>query len=165
MPWTAVLALVAMLFVQAAFVGACLYAYTRIRTHQDQTGQSAAGWAAKIELAVTNADSAKRQVESIEVEKYNRLRTRTDELESELKKCQLALKVCETKLSSEERMQRRAATRAAKEEEVDDGEQAGQPGGLDAATLAKLGAIPLSAQPAAPAARAPASSNFGKVAR
>lgn len=165
MPWNAIFAVVALLFVQAAFAAACLYAYTRIRTSQDNAGQAVAGWAAKVELAVTTADSAKRQVETIEVEKYNRLRTRTDELESELRKCQLALKVCETKISSEERMQRRAASKASKVEEQE-GEEADGAGAPTAASLARLGAIPLTAQHAAPAAaRAPAPSNFGRVAR
>jgi len=164
MPWTAILAVVAMLFVQAAFAAACLYAYTRIRTQQDQTGRDASTWAARIELAVTNADSAKRQVESIEVEKYNRLRTRIDELESELVKYKTALRICETKLASEERMGRKAAAKAAKADDDDD-EEVAQPGGLDAATLARLGAMKLTAPPAAPAAQTTAPNNFGRTVR
>ncbi len=162
MPWFAFLAIAAMLAVQMGFVGACLYAYTRIRTTGDARGHEIAGWAAKVELAVTNADSAKRMVETIEVDKYNRLRTRTDELESELKKCQINLKICETKISSEERMERRREKAAGKAGE-DDEVLPAAPGGVDVDDLIRQHGIPMSHQPA-PAVRPP-QSNFGRVRR
>lgn len=169
MPWTAVLAILALLSVQVAFVGACLYAYSRIRTQQDQAGQQYGTWGARLELAVSTADTARKAVEQIELEHFRKLRARFEEQESELARMRVALKICETKLASEERMGRRDDARRRKEEEAEvppaPPANAGVPAapGGDVDSLLRQFGVPLNgAPPAAPAAPA---GGFGRVAK
>lgn len=172
MPWTAILAIFALLFVQAGFVAACLYAYTRIRSQQDSQGLQRETWTAQLNLAVTNADSAKRMAETIEVDHFRRLRSlfevqsgELSEAKARITSLEKELKVCQMKLASEERINRRDEARRRKEEPDPGQEETGVPaapgGNLDS-LLRKFGTPLNGEQSPAPAA---ASSTFGKVAR
>ncbi len=172
MHWTAVLAVVCIFGVQGAFVAASLYAYNRIRAQQDSQGQQREAWTAKLELAVTNADSAKRTAETIEVEHFRKLRALYEVQGAELAAAgaritslERELKVCQMKLASEERINRRDESRRQKREAEGAPQPAGEPteagaSGVDA--LLKAHGIPLAPmQPAAPAAP----STFGMTAK
>lgn len=177
MPWTGILAVFSLLALQLAITGVSLYAYNRIRSQQDSQGQQREAWSAELKLAVTNADSARRTAEQIETEHFKKLRALFEVQSGELASAnarilalERELKVCQTKLASEERINRRdekrrrdleesAAPPAAKE-------TAGLPTGAGAPGVDELlhaNGIPLFApQPAAPAAPA---NTFGKVAK
>lgn len=173
MPWTAVFAVLALLGLQLVIAGVSLYAYNRIRSQQDSAGQQRETWSAQLTLAMTNADSAKRLAETIEVEHFKKLRALYEVQAAELAEAkgkiahlEQALKVCQTKLASEERINRRDEARkrkAAEPAEEEEGET--EPGhvGLDA--LLRQQGIPLAPQqPAAPAATGrPA--GFGQAAK
>lgn len=168
MPWTAVFAVVSMLAVQLGIAAACLYAYTRLRHHQDSTGQDRIAWGVKVEAAVNQADSARKLVENIEVEHYKRLRSLVEALNAELVDARARivalereLKVCQTKLASEERISRRDAQRR---EKMATPEMPAEPDASDVDTLVRNGvAIPLAPQAPAPAGRR--ESTFGRIAR
>lgn len=177
MPWTAIFAVVALLGLQLAIAAASLYAYNRIRGKEDIAGQQREAWSAKLELAVSNADSARRQVETIEVSHYKALSAlfqqqslELSEVRSKLKQMEMELATCRAKLASEERMTRRAVAKgkASAADEDDDGKvDPPLPPGLPAtptmADLKKLGiAVPMSPVSQVPAQPAP---SFGKVAR
>lgn len=168
MPWTAIFAVVALLVVEVAVAAACLYAYTRIRSQQDSTGQERIAWGVKLEAAVTQADSARRLVETIEVEHYKRLRALVESQAAELSDARARiislereLKVCQTKLASEERIARRDEQRRAERQTPEVPAAAGKPGDVDSLVREGL-AIPLGQQQPAPAAPR---STFGRVVR
>jgi hypothetical protein len=177
MPWTAIFAVVALLGLQLAIAAASLYAYNRIRGKEDIAGQQREAWSAKLELAVSNADSARRQVETIEVSHYKALSAlfqqqslELSEMRSKLKQMEMELATCRAKLASEERMTRRAVAKS-KAAAAPDGEEdpadptlpTGLPANPTIEDLRKLGlAVPMSPVNQAPAQQ-PAS--FGKVAR
>lgn len=175
MPWTGVFAVFSLLFVQGAFVAACLYAYTRIRSQQDTQGQQREAWTAQLSLAVTNADSAKRMVETMEVEHFRRLRSLYEvqagelaEAKARITSLEKELKVCQMKLASEERINRRDESRRLKREADDESakEPAGIPTGAGAQGVDELlhaQGIPLFAQP--PAAPVAMPGDFGRVAK
>lgn len=136
MPWAAIFAVVALLGFQLAVVAASLYAYNRIRSQQDSQGQQREAWSAKLELAVTNADSAKRMVEQVEVDHFKKLRGLYDvqaaelaEAKARITSLERELKVCQMKLASEERINRRDEKRRQKEEAGDVLPEAGGPAG------------------------------------
>ena len=173
MPWTALFAVMALLGLQLAIAAVSLYAYNRIRSQQDSQGQQREAWSAQLSLAVTNADSAKRLAETIEVEHFKRLRSLYEvqagelaEAKARIVSLEQALKVCQMKLASEERIRNRDEQRKRKASEPED-EPGGEadPGQLDLDDLLKQRGVPLAPQqPAAPAApgRPP---GFGQVAR
>lgn len=173
MPWTGVLAVGALLFVQGAFVAACLYAYTRIRSQQDTQGQQRETWSAQLNLAVTTADTAKRMAETIEVEHFRRLRSLYEvqagelaEAKARITSLEKELKVCQMKLASEERINRRDDMRQRKKEAAEAPASAGEPTGsgdpgVDA--LLRERGIPLA--PQSPAAPAALPSTFGRTAK
>jgi hypothetical protein len=114
------------------------------------------------------AESARATAEAVNRDLYEAVRGKCERVLLELAACrsenstlQETVKSLSNKLASREKVERNAAKKAAAEEE-EDGEEALPAGIPDAATLAKLGAIPLSAPTAVPAA--PVTSNFGKVA-
>lgn len=168
MNWTAFAAISTLLFVQAGFVGACLYAYNRIRSQQDSAGQEKLNWGVKIEAAFTQADTARKVAESMEVTHFKALRNLVEGYAAELSDARARivsvekeLKVCQMKLASEERISRRDEARAAKRNGV---EVPAAPEPADVDSPASLpGAIPLRVHQAEPAATAPARSNFGRV--
>lgn len=173
MPWTGVFAVGALLFVQGAFVAACLYAYTRIRSQQDSQGQQRETWTAQLNLAVTTADSARRTAETIEVDHFKKLRALFEvqggelaDAKARILSLERELKVCQMKLASEERINRRDETRRAKREAEEAQVPTGEPTGAGASgvdALLREHGIPLAPQqPAAPAARP---STFGKIAK
>jgi hypothetical protein len=174
MPWTAVFAVVSLLGVQLAIVAGCLYAYNRIRSQQDSTGHQREAWQAELRLAVSTADTAKRLAETIEVEHFKKLRALYEVQAAELSEARARivslekeLKVCQMKLASEERINRRNEKRQAKEDPPEPGEEetAGVPAapGGDLDSLLRQFGQPLNgAPPAAPAAKP---STFGKTAR
>lgn len=169
MPWAALFGIAALILVQIAVAGACLYAYTRLRHAQDTAGQEKISWGVKVEAAVTQADTARRLVESIEVEHYKRLRSLVESLNAELTDARARivslereLKVCQTKLASEERIARRDEQRRAERTNQVVPAGLGEP---DADSLVHLpGVIPLGPTAAPAAATAPAKSNFGRPA-
>jgi hypothetical protein len=175
MHWTAILGLVAFFGLQGAFVAASLYAYNRIRSQQDTQGQQREAWSAQLSLAVTNADSAKRMAETIEVEHFRRLRSlfevqagELSEAKARIVSLEKELKVCQMKLASEERISRREEARKRKAEETEevpeDAEVPTAPGGDVDSLLRKLGTRLGPQQPAAPAAPTKPP-GFGPVAR
>ena len=174
MPWTAFFAVAALLVTQLVIAGLSLYAYNRIRGKEDTQGLKMDNWAARLELAVTTADSAKRQAEDIEVEHFRKLRALFNEQEIEIgrlggkvKSLETELSLCNKKLATAARYDRRDAAK----------EKAGEAGGepdpvvpqsLPAnptmADLIKAGlAVPMSPVSAPP--QQPAANTFGKVAR
>jgi len=172
MPWTAVLAIVALLAAQLAITGVSLYAYNRIRSKEDTAGLRMDNWTARLELAVATADTAKAEVKTIEVTHYKVLRSMFEEqiliigeLKGKVKALEVELALCNKKLASEARIGRRDRAKEAAEAATleDDQPTTTGPGGIPPEVLAQLGGIPLQAQSAAPAAPRP--SNFGKVVR
>lgn len=174
MPWTAILGLVAFFGVQLAFVGASLYAYNRMRSQQDTQGQQREAWTAKLELAVTTADTAKRLAESIEVDHFKKLRALYEvqgaelaEAKARILSLERELKVCQMKLASEERINRRDESRRQKEEAAHAAkEPAGVPTAAGAAGVDDLlhgHGIPLFPQTNGAPAQVP--STFGKTAK
>lgn len=173
MPWTGIIAIFSLLAVQGAFVAACLYAYNRIRSQQDSQGQERIQWGFKVEAAVSQADSAMKKAEAIETAHFGKLRALFEAQSVELADARARitslekeLKVCQMKLASEERINRRDEKRRAKDDAPDpEPETAGVPiaPGGDLDSLLRQFGTPLNgAQPAAPAARP---STFGKSAK
>jgi len=177
MPWTALFAVIALLGLQLVIAGASLYAYNRIRGKEDSAGQQREAWSAELKLAVSNADSARRMAETIEVSHYKALRALFDaqsldfaDMRARFKQMEMELATCRAKLSSEERMTRRAVAKKLASEEAagqadddDDTLPPGLPANPTMADLKKLGiAVPMS--PTSAPAQQPAST-FGKVAR
>lgn len=173
MPWTALFAVMALLGLQLAIAAVSLYAYNRIRSQQDSAGQQREAWSAQLTLAMTNADSARRTAETIEVEHFKRLRALYEiqggelaEAKARISSLEQALKVCQTKLASEERINRRDEQRKRKAEEAEkEPEGEAEPGQIDLDDLLRQRGVPLAPQhPAAPAAPGrPA--GFGQMAR
>lgn len=168
MNWTAFLAIAALLCVQMGFVGACLYAYTRIRSQQDTSGQERMNWGIEVRAAVTQADSAMKRADAIETQHFRSLRALVEGYSAELSDARARivslekeLKVCQMKLASEDRISRREEARRANRNGTD------VPTAPDAAgvdSLADLpGVIPLRVQHPDPAGAAPVRSNFGRV--
>lgn len=177
MPWTAFFAVAALLVTQLVIAGLSLYAYNRIRSKEDTAGLQMGNWAAKLELAVTTADSAKRQAEDIEVEHFRKLRALFNEMEVELgtlrgkvKSLETELALCHKKLATSERYERRDKAKAARAASLGDDEGdiaeelvSGLPAKPTMEDLRKAGlAVPMS--PIQAPAQQPAST-FGKVAR
>lgn len=174
MPWTAVFAVMALLAVELAIAAGCLYAYNRIRSQQDSAGHQREAWQAELRLAVSTADTAKRLAEGIEVEHFKKLRALYEVQAAELSEAKARivslereLKVCQMKLASEERINRRDEKRRQKDEASDpEPETAGVPvaPGGDVDSLLRQFGHPLNGAPppAAPAAR-PA--GFGRPAK
>lgn len=175
MPWTAILAIFSLVALQLAFVGASLYAYSRIRSQQDSQGQQREAWSAELKLAVTNADSARRTAEQIETEHFKKLRALFEVQAGELSSAnarilalERELKVCQTKLASEERINRRDEARKRKREEAEDPSTDAEvpiaPAGDVDSLLRSLG-TKLSGQPTAAPAASTRPPGFGQVAR
>jgi hypothetical protein len=177
MPWTAFFAVAALLVTQLVIAGLSLYAYNRIRGKEDTQGLKMDNWAARLELAVTTADSAKRQAEDIEVEHFRKLRALFNEQEIEIgrlngkvKALEAELTICTKKLATAARYDRRDKEKADKEAAQEAGEDqvdpqlpTGLPANPTMEDLRKLGlAVPMS--PTNAPAQQPAST-FGKVAR
>lgn len=175
MHWTAILGLVAFFGLQAAFVGATLYAYNRIRSQQDSQGQERVQWSVQVNAAMSQADSAMKKAESIETAHFGRLRALFEAQSVELADARARitslekeLKVCQMKLASEERISRRDEKRRAKEEAQEDEPEGavvpGAPAGDVDSLLRSLGTKLNGQPPAAPAAptRPP---GFGQVFR
>lgn len=176
MPWTALFAVMALLGLQLAIAAASLYAYNRIRGKEDAAGQEKLTWGIRIEAANSAADSAKRLVETMEVEHFKRLRALFEAQAAELAESRARitslekeLKVCQMKLASEERIERRitkgkAAKAEPDEEEEDHVKGNGQPKQLELQELIRAHGVPLTHQPAGGPAE-PSPKNFGKIAR
>lgn len=168
MNWTAFAAISALLFVQAAFAAACLYAYNRIRSQQDSAGQERMSWGIEVKAAVTQADTARKMAEAIETQHFRSLRALVEGYAAELSDARARivslekeLKVCQMKLASEDRISRREEARQAKRNGA---EVPAAPDSADVDSPASLpGAIPLRVHQAEPAAAPPARSNFGRV--
>jgi len=172
MPWTALFAVVALLGLQLAIAGISLYAYNRIRSKEDTSGMKMDNWAARLELAITTADSAKRQAEDIEVEHFRKLRALFNEQEIEIgrlagkvKALEVELTLCNKKLATAARYDRRDNAKAAKEEEdPTDSLPPGLPSNPTMEDLINAGlAVPMS--PTTAPAKPPRDPSFGKVAR
>ena len=128
---------------------------------------------AQLSLAVTNADSAKRMAETIEVDHFRKLRALYEvqggelaEAKARITSLEKELKVCQMKLASEERINRRDESRRQKREADEAGETAGEPTGAGASgvdALLREHGIPLAPQPTAAPAAAP--SHFGRAAK
>lgn len=173
MPWTAVFAVMALLGLQLAISAGCLYAYNRIRSQQDSAGQQREAWQAELRLAVSTADTAKRLAETIELEHFKKLRALYElqaaelaEARARITSLEKELKVCQMKLASEERINRRDEKRRAKDDAPEpEPETAGVPAapGGDLDSLLRQFGTPLNgASPAAPAAPP---RTFGQSAR
>lgn len=175
MHWTAILGLVAFFGLQMAFVGATLYAYNRIRAQQDSQGQEKLQWSVQVNAAVSQADSAMKKAESIETAHFGKLRAlfeaqavELSDARARITSLEKELKVCQMKLASEERINRREEKRRSKEEPPDEeahgAEVPGAPAGDVDSLLRSLGTKLNGQPPAAPAAptRPP---GFGQVFR
>lgn len=177
MPWTAFFAVAALLVTQLVIAGLSLYAYNRIRSKEDSAGLQMGNWAAKLELAVTTADSAKRQAEDIEVEHFRKLRALFNEQEVEIgrlngkvKALEVELQSCTKKLATAARYDRRDSAKAAKAAQEGDDDDQGEgpiPGLPKNPTMEDLRKAGLPVLPMSPmqAPAQPAPSSFGKVAR
>ena len=144
------LGLLALLLVQLGFIGAVVYLYFRIRTTSDMGIAERTNWAARIELAVTNADSAKRQAETIETEHYRKLRALYENATADLARCQADVKALSVKVLSEERQERRVRSRE-KPAPVDEEEENPEVTSDILEQLKKAGiAVPLQPQTPAP---------------
>lgn len=155
----------ALLQVLVVIANAVLYA--RQKSRADVEKRDVEGFRLDLGQIRQIAEGARTAADMVNRDLYEALRTKYEVAITELVDCKArvarqeeSLASLGNKLASRERADRHAAKRAA-DEEQEQGQEAAQPGGLDAATLAQLGAIPLTAQPAAPAA--PVTSHFGKV--
>lgn len=172
MPWTAILAVFSLLAVQGAFVAACLYAYNRIRSLQDSQGQEKTQWGLQVQGAVAQADSALKKASEIETAHFGKLRAlfeaqavEVSDARARITSLEKELKVCQMKLASEERINRRDEKRRQREEEEEPAQPAGVPAapGGDLDSLLRQFGTPMTAvQPAAPAAPA---AGFGQTAK
>lgn len=154
--------------------------YSRQKSALDVEKRDRGQFGPQVQQALSVAEAAKHEIGKLEVEHYKRLAALVSALTAEHEACKQKVLALEesvaslsNKLASRDRADAAAAKRKAAaampaEEGAPQlpmfhGPQAGQPGVLDAATLAQLGAIPLSQPSAAPAA--PRDPTFGKVAR
>lgn len=165
-PWTALFAVGALLSAQLVIAGLSLYAYNRIRSKEDTAGQEKLSWGIRIEAANTKADTAQQIAHAMEVQHFKALRAMFEAQSLELSdaKARIAslekeLKVCQMKLASEERIERRITkARAPKPEEEEPEKSESDQVNLD--ELIRNHGVPLNNQPASGAGGVPA--HFGK---
>lgn len=122
-----ILAVVSLVMVQMAIAAACLYAYTRIRTQGDAAGKDLQGWSARLEIAATNADLARKTAETIEVEHFKKLRAQLEGESLALGKCRAEVAELTVKYDSlrkrqeaTEKAEKRAARAAAPDVAAED---------------------------------------------
>lgn len=147
--------------------------YARQKNAVDVERRDRGVFGPRVDYAVLTAEAAKREAENIDGEKYRALASIVQQqaveiadLKAKIRSLEESVQSMSNKLASRERADRSAERRAAQVSppaplEAPPDQQATAPGGVDAATLAALGAIPLRAD-AAPAA-APRGS-FGRKA-
>lgn len=147
--------------------------YSRQKNAADNEKRERGRFGEQVSEAVRTAQDAKREAFQIDTEKYRSLASMVEQQAVEIAKLKAQVVALEesvaslgNKLASRERADRNAEKRAAHatpapgRDDEDEGPQAGRPGGTDAATLARLGAIPLQPE-AAPAAQG-APRSFGR---
>lgn len=115
-------ALISLILVQLGFIGASAFLYTRMRSKADADKAAMIPWGIKIEGAIGTADSAKRQVEMIELEHYKNLRAlfesqalQIGELKGEIAVLRKELAQADIKIQTLQRMDRKARKEIAEE--------------------------------------------------
>lgn len=149
------------------------YLLARQKNRSEVEKRDVEGFRIDLGLVRQLAEAAKQDAHDLNVQKYEAIRAKCDEVLLELKDCRLSNQVLRetvtslsNKLASREKVEKRNASKAEEPEPPEEEVQLPPvPGGMTAAQLAQLGGIPLQApSPAAPAASA-RMADFGKVAR